>query len=123
MSDINAAAIHELLFRLGITANYIGFFQTASAVELALQQPERLLLVTKWLYPEVAGRYNTTWCAVERNIRAAACMAWRNNRPQLERLANCPLPRRPSAARFLAILVAGLSPQTAVYGGRDLTPG
>lgn len=106
MSDRNTAAIHDLLYRLGITANYTGFFQTACAVDLALQQPERLLLVTKWLYPEVACRYGTTWRAVERNIRVTAGKAWKNNRPLLEQMARCPLHRQPNAARFLAILAA-----------------
>ena len=38
--------IYDLLLRLGVTANYIGFFHTAFAVHLAIQEPERLLLVT-----------------------------------------------------------------------------
>ncbi len=111
MSDVNAAAIYETLYRLGITANYTGFFHAAYAVRLALQQPERMMLVTKWLYPEVARRYNTSWRAVERNIRAAAEMAWKNERPLLEQMAHTDLPRRPSASRFLAILVAWLEPK------------
>ena len=47
-------AIYELLYRLGVTANYTGFFHTACAVSLCMEQPERLVLVTKWLYPAVA---------------------------------------------------------------------
>ena len=111
MSDASISAIYELLYRLGITANYTGFFHTSCAVYLALQQPERLMLVTKWLYPEVARCYGTSWTAVERNIRAAAGMAWQNDRAYLERLAGRDLPRRPSASRFLAILVASLQPE------------
>ena len=34
--------IYDLLLRLGVTANYIGFFHTAFAVHLAIQEPERL---------------------------------------------------------------------------------
>lgn len=52
--------IYDLLYRLGATANHTGFFHTACAVRLAMEQPERLLLVTKWLYPEVAKHYHTT---------------------------------------------------------------
>lgn len=102
------SAIHELLYRLGITANYTGFFQTAYAVQLSIQQPERLLLVTKWLYPEVARYYGTTWVCVERNTRSAAEVAWRNNRQLLETLAHRSLPRRPTASEFLADLTAYL---------------
>lgn len=111
MSDVNAATIYEILYRLGITANYTGFFHVACAVQLALRQPERMMLVTKWLYPEVARRYHTNWRAVERNIRAAAERAWTHDRPLLEQMAHTDLPRRPSASRFLAILVASLEPE------------
>lgn len=63
--------IYDLLYRLGVTANYTGFFHTACAVSLCAKQPDRLLLVTKRLYPEVARQYRTNWKAVERNIRTA----------------------------------------------------
>ena len=39
-----------LLHRLGITANYTGFFHTARAIRLCAEEPDRLLLVR--LYPE-----------------------------------------------------------------------
>ncbi len=70
MNDI-LAEIYDLLHRLGVTVNYTGFFQTAYAVYLIMENPKRLLLVTKWLYPEVAKQYKTNWKAVERNIRTA----------------------------------------------------
>ena len=97
--------IYDLLYRLGVTANYAGFFQTASAVQLCMERPERLLLVTKWLSPEVAARYRKTWKNVERGIRTVAALAWQEQRGSLEALARCPLPQRPSASKFIAILV------------------
>lgn len=100
--------IHELLFRLGVTANYRGFYHTAAAVELCREDPEGLLLVTKWVYPVVAKQCHTNWKAVERNIRTVNCIIWRENRPLLEALAHRPLAERPSNARFLAILVSSL---------------
>ena len=63
--------IYDLLYSLGVTANYTGFFHMASAIALCREQPGRLLLVTKCLYPEVAKQYNTNWKVVERNIRTA----------------------------------------------------
>ena len=98
-----------LLWRLGITANYIGFFHTAYALSLCVERRERLLLATKWLYPEVAKRYDTTWKAVERNIRLTVCKAWKNNRPLLEQMACRSLPHRPSATGFLAMSAQYLS--------------
>ena len=64
----------------------------------------RLLLVTKWLYPDVAKRYGTNWKAVERNIRTVITVVWEQNRAMLEGLARRPLLQRPCAAQFLSIL-------------------
>ncbi len=100
--------IYDLLYSLGVTANYTGFFHMASAIALCREQPDRLLLVTKCLYPEVAKQYGTNWKAVERNIRTACGVIWRENRPLLEHLAYRPLPQRPRTTQFLCILVQSL---------------
>lgn len=100
--------IYDLLYQLGLTANYTGFFHTACAVNLCMEQPDRLLLVTKCLYPEVAKQYKTNWKAVERNIRTAGGIIWRTNRPLLEQLARRPLAQKPCAAQLLAILSSSL---------------
>ena len=60
---------YHLLHRLGATANYTGFSYLVRALQLCAEEPERLLLVTKWLYPDVAKQYGTKWKAVERDIR------------------------------------------------------
>ena len=93
-----------MLCRLGATANYRGFSYTAYAVLLCVQQQDRLLLVTKWLYPDVAKRYGTNWKAVERNIRTVITVVWEQNRAMLEGLARRPLLQRPCAAQFRSIL-------------------
>ena len=96
--------IYDLLYQLGLTASTTGFFHTAYAVYLARQQPERLLLVSKWLYPAVARHYATTWTCVERSIRTAARATWSANARLLERLARRSLHQRPGASTFIAIL-------------------
>ncbi len=101
-------AIYDLLYQLGVTANYTGFFHTAYAIALCVERPNRLLLVTKWLYPEVAEQYKTNWKAVERNIRATGNIIWRENRPLLEELAHRHLEQKPRNAQLLAILAASL---------------
>ena len=97
--------IYDLLYQLGVTANYTGFFHAACAVSLCAEQPDRLLLVTKWLYPEVAKQYNTNWKAVERNIRTSIRIVWSKNPHKLQQLTGCPISSRPTAAHFIAILV------------------
>ena len=109
MQHENDNDIHELLYRLGITPNYTGFYYVAMAIHTALRQPDCLLLITKRLYPEIAHFYKTRPCCVERNIRTATQLAWVCNRSLLEKIAQHPLPTRPSAASFLAILSTHLS--------------
>lgn len=109
--------VYDLLYQLGVTANYTGFFHMAYAVSLCMEQPDRLLLVTKWLYPEVAKRYSTNWKAVERNIRTVSCIIWREGRPLLEELAHRRLEQKPRNAQMLAILVSSLDTgPLAVHG-------
>lgn len=103
----------ELLHRLGITANYGGYFYTAYGVLLAEQQPERLLLVTKWLYVDIARQYKTTWQCVERNIRTVIALAWERNPKLLMSLAGYPLVKKPSVGQFIAILTYNLSGERA----------
>ena len=107
-TEIGTAEVCDMLCRLGATANYRGFSYTAYAVLLCVQQQDRLLLVTKWLYPDVAKRYGTNWKAVERNIRTVITVVWEQNRAMLEGLARRPLLQRPCAAQFLSILSNGL---------------
>lgn len=116
--SIATTDIYNLLYRLGVTANYTGFFHTAYAISLCAKQPDRLIMVTKWLYPEVAKQYNTNWKAVERNIRTVGCIIWQENRALLECLAHRNLPQKPRTAQLLAILASSLNtdPQTASMG-------
>lgn len=107
------AEIYNTLYRLGITAKYRGFFHASYAVSLVVRQPERLLMVTKWLYPEVAKQYRTNWGCVERNIRTIAELAWRNNRAYLEELAHVPLNKKPTPSQFLGILAGYISSNEA----------
>lgn len=114
--------IYGLLYQLGVTANYTGFSYTAYAVMLCAQQPERLQLVTKWLYPAVAKQYGTNWKAVERNIRTVSGIIWKENRTGLEALARRRLERQPRNAQFLAILAASLDTGSWDAGPLEIGP-
>lgn len=100
--------IYDTLRQLGVTTNYRGFYYAAYGVWLCTRDPELLLLATKWLYPEVAARYHTTWSAVERNIRTVISVAWKQNPELLCRLADFRLTEKPQPGQFLSILSAGL---------------
>lgn len=106
---MKSALINKLLFRLGLTANYIGFYQLSYAVELCAEQPERLQLVTKWVYPTVAKHFNTSCAAVERNIRTSIAVIRKENEMLLEQLAGRTLTKNPSPSQLLAILSSAVS--------------
>lgn len=97
--------VYDLLYRLGLTPNYVGFLYTSYAVWLAMEDPQRLLLVTKWLYPEVAKAYQTNWETVEHGIRSAITRLWRT--PELLReTLKAPLETKPAPAKFISLLAA-----------------
>lgn len=98
--------IYDLLYQLGATANYMGFFYCAYAVYLCAVQPRRLMLVTKWLYPAVALHYGTTRGAVERDIRTVIAIIWEANPALLSEFAGYELTEKPRPVRFLSILTA-----------------
>ena len=103
MDEISVEA-QKLLYRLGLTANYRGFFYISYAIALCIEKEERLLFVTKWVYPEVAKKYGTNWKAVERGIRTGSGVMWSENRPLLEKITGRPLDGQLKAAQLLAIL-------------------
>jgi len=104
MPDDSMQTIQRLLRSLGVTANYSGFTQTAYAVQLSIRDPDRLRLITKLIYLDVAGRYGTTWTAVERNMRTVVSVAWENDPARLGRLAGARLAHKPTNGQFLSIL-------------------
>lgn len=96
--------IQWLLHSLGATEEYTGFPHIVYAVQLCISDPERLHLITKMVYLDVAGRYGTNWKAVERNMRTVVAVAWRTNPLLLSELAGYPLKGKPNNGCFLAIL-------------------
>ena len=96
--------INHLLRLLGIGANYSGQRITAAAVTLVIQNPERLLHVTRDLYTPVAQQFNCSWQSVERSIRSSANRAWERNPQFLASLARYPMSQAPTASEFIDIL-------------------
>lgn len=96
--------IRALLHSLGIDVRYIGFYYLAYALELTVCEPERLCMVTKWLYPDVARQFGTDWQLVERAMRYAITVCWQNDPDGLNRITNRTLLKRPSNSGLLTIL-------------------
>ncbi|HIW55234.1 MAG TPA: sporulation initiation factor Spo0A C-terminal domain-containing protein [Candidatus Ruthenibacterium merdigallinarum] len=98
--------IYDALHSLGITRNCKGCRQAARAVQLALEDEERLEHIMKEIYWVIADEIGCERADVERNIRTIASRAWQANRERLIRMARYPVPFVPSASEFLAIVVA-----------------
>ena len=104
-SEESKAAIHELI-KLGLTANYTGFYPAAYAIVLSLRDPTILQCVTKLVYPNVAQVFHTSAKCVERNIRTLTKRAWQNNSDMLNKIAGHTLSKAPSNSEMLAIITA-----------------
>ena len=101
---ISTAYIQEDLEKLGITPDYSGYKQCLRSVELAVEDEDRLLNVSKRLYPEVAESLDCKTARIERNIRTIIFHAWKIAPRYLNEIARFPLDVPPSVTEFLSIL-------------------
>lgn len=96
--------VEESLRQLGILRTYRGRQAVIAAVQLALEDEDRLRSVTKGIYMEAAQRCGDSWTSVERNIRTVSRRAWMSNPDYLEQLAGYPLSGPPSASELIEML-------------------
>ena len=68
--------VSQILITLGVPAHIRGYQYLRDAIMMAVQKKEVLNLVTKVLYPAVAGMNNTTPGRVERSMRHAIELSW-----------------------------------------------
>lgn len=67
---IEKAAFY-LLIECGIYPNHRGFDYLHDAIVICYKDSDKIHLITKVLYPEIAKRHGTKYTAVERAIRYA----------------------------------------------------
>ena len=106
MSDLD-----DILYQLGVYPTQRGYHITAVAVAIGRQEPEKLQMLTKWLYPAVALQCSCSSAAVERNLRATANRAWDTNLNWSVRLPSESSPGPPTAGDFVWMLCRHLSAQ------------
>ena len=63
--------IEDRLRALGLTCVYEGYFCLVHAIRLAEENPQRLTLPSKWLYPDVARHCGMAVNQVDSALRAA----------------------------------------------------
>lgn len=98
--------IEDRLRALGLNGTYQGYDCLIHAVLLAEKIPQRLTLLSKWLYPDVAARCGLSPSQVDSALRAAirrCCICC----PE-EVAALCAGEKEPSVAQFIEGLTASL---------------
>ena len=75
--------ITNIFISVGIPAHIKGYQFLREAIKMAVACPEIINSITKRLYPEVAGRFDTSASKVERAIRHAIEVAWNKGRSRI----------------------------------------
>ena len=69
-------SITKILHELGIPSHIKGYQYIRDGIGLVFEKPEIIGGITKELYPELAGKFDTTVSRVERAIRHAIEVSW-----------------------------------------------
>ncbi len=107
--DRTQARIYDALYRFGLAATSSAFFHLSFAIRLAMEDPSRMTMVTKLLYPKVARIYGSNWKSIERSLARQVRRAWQNNPELLRQMAHYRFFSCPPASHFIAIVAAYLS--------------
>ena len=75
--------IVNILDSFGVNRSYTGHGYVVYGLLLIIEDPERLELITKSLYLNIAKHYNTNWSCVEKNIRTIVNCVWDSHNTQL----------------------------------------
>ena len=97
--------ISDIIWALGIPTTYHRHNALKICIQLCYEDEDRLLLVTKRLYPEVAEILHTTPQCVERNLRTVVQYCWTHgNRRLLSQMAHYPIMHQPTNSEFISII-------------------
>ena len=108
---MNTHEIELIIYNLGASKVYKGTRDLVYAVQLVLEDEERLYAVTKELYPAVAAHFNTEWKRAVRNMQTVVNVCWSRNRAGMCKLAGIQLLAPPSVGEFIAMLAAYIQRQ------------
>ncbi len=73
------SSIQVALRTVGVFKHYRGYYYFVSAVELAIEEPEKLQSVRKKIYLPVSEMYHTSLSNVEKDIRTVRDVMMRND--------------------------------------------
>ena len=99
----------RLLRGLGVTGKLIRFRYTVFMVEQVVEDPDRIQLITKRLYPDTAHHFGVSPMSVERAVRILIRTCWeRSDYSFLEHIAGVSLEHIPSNSDFIDMLAGYL---------------
>lgn len=102
--------IEDALFQIGIMPHLMGYTYLKAALQMAYDDRELLVGVTKVLYPELAKRFDTSPANLERCIRSAIEIAWKDapGNKRAEYFGSEPLAiseKKPGNTRFMRMVL------------------
>ena len=111
--------IEGILYNLGITNKYKGYYPFIYMVYLAMEDESCLHSVMEKLYMESARHFNCRWTTIERNVRTLVLCAWQTDKSFLFEIAGCVLSEPPTVTMFTRIMARYVkkycSPFTKTY--------
>lgn len=93
--------VERILRSCKITTKYKGYFYLPEAVQIAETHADEPVQVTKDIYPQIARKYHTSVCCVERNIRTVVERCWDNNKEFVQSILGYADVRCPSNMEFI----------------------
>lgn len=105
-SSLNA---EQLLRGMGVTRKLVGFRYVVFMVEQVMDDPDRIQLITKRLYPDTGRQFGVTAMSVERAVRTLIRTCWeRSDHSFLEHIAGASIDHIPSNSEFIDMLAGYL---------------
>lgn len=98
--------IESVIRRAGVKGIYQGLSCLVHGVDLAYDDPQMLMAVTKELYPGIAHRVGGNGKSVERNLRTVTKACWLSgDRDFLNEIAGFHLREQPTSGEMIDYLV------------------
>lgn len=98
----------NILLQIGIPGNVAGSKYLLRAVEIAINNPNSVMAVTKCIYPIIAMEFSTRATNIERAIRHAIEISWNKNKiVHLNQLFGIDIyskKEKPTNSEFIALL-------------------
>lgn len=97
--------IREMLRSLGIGRQYQGYAAIVAAMNLLLENEERLVCIKQGVLCPVGEMLECDWRTVERNIRTVIQRAWNVKPDQVQAMMGYAMDRPPTLTEFLDMMV------------------